>query len=64
MRHKKKKVKLAILKYYRVDDNGKIHRLRQECASQTCGVGTFMARHIDRQYCGKCHMTLRSKVAS
>merc|ERR1712129_681340 len=26
IKHKKKKVKLAVLKYYRVDDNGKIHR--------------------------------------
>ena len=29
IKHKHKKVKLAVLKYYRVDDNGKIHRLRR-----------------------------------
>ncbi|XP_039101548.1 ubiquitin-like [Hyaena hyaena] len=30
-KHKRKKVKLAVLKYYKVDENGKISRLRQEC---------------------------------
>merc|ERR1712168_611441 len=33
-KHKKKKVKLAMLKYYKVDDNGKITRLRRECPSE------------------------------
>merc|ERR1712159_277448 len=32
IKHKKKKVKLAVLKYYKVDENGKITRLRRECA--------------------------------
>uniref|UniRef100_A0A8I3VZV9 Uncharacterized protein n=1 Tax=Callithrix jacchus TaxID=9483 RepID=A0A8I3VZV9_CALJA len=27
-KHKRKKVKLAVLKYYKVDENGKISRLR------------------------------------
>ena len=31
-------------KYYKVDGNGKITRLRRVC----------MASHFDRQYCGKC----------
>jgi len=57
IKHKKRKVKLAILKFYRVDDNGKIERLRRECPSETCGAGTFMASHYDRQYCGKCGLT-------
>ena len=29
IKHKKKKVKLAVLKYYKVDDSGKIQRLRR-----------------------------------
>jgi small subunit ribosomal protein S27Ae len=57
IKHKKKKVKLAVLKYYKVDDNGKIHRLKRECPTQTCGAGVFMAWHHDRQYCGKCSLT-------
>jgi ubiquitin-small subunit ribosomal protein S27Ae len=63
-KRKPKKVKLAILKYYRVDGGGKISRLRQECTNETCGAGVFMAKHSDRQYCGKCHLTLRTKTAS
>ena len=57
IKHKHKKVKLAVLKYYRVDDNGKIHRLRRECPAEECGAGIFMAAHFDRQYCGKCGLT-------
>merc|ERR1712203_1149646 len=57
IKHKHKKVKLAVLKYYRVDDNGKIHRLRRECPAEECGAGIFMASHFDRQYCGKCGLT-------
>ncbi|KAI9225675.1 MAG: ribosomal protein S27A [Piptocephalis tieghemiana] len=55
--HKHRKVKLAILKYYKVDDNSQITRLRRECPSATCGAGIFMAWHKDRQYCGRCHLT-------
>merc|ERR1712189_96015 len=54
---KRKKVKLAVLKYYKVDENGKITRLRRECPNETCGAGVFMAAHFDRQYCGRCHLT-------
>ncbi|XP_050621979.1 ubiquitin-40S ribosomal protein S27a-like, partial [Macaca thibetana thibetana] len=53
-KHKRKKVKLAVLKYYQVGENGKISRLRQECPSDECGAGVFMASHFDRHYCGKC----------
>merc|ERR1712224_750112 len=45
IKHKHKKVKLSVLKYYRVDDNGKIHRLRRECPAVECGAGIFMAAH-------------------
>ena len=53
-KHVHKAVKLAVLKYYKVDQDGKITRLRRECPHQDCGAGVFMARHHDRQYCGKC----------
>jgi len=56
IKHKHKKVKLSVLKYYRVDDNGKIDRLRREC--KDCGAGIFMAGHFDRQTCGKCGLTM------
>jgi len=49
-----------MLIYYfhsRVDENGKITRLRRECPSAECGAGVFMASHFDRQYCGKCGLT-------
>uniref|UniRef100_A0A2K6UT88 Ubiquitin-ribosomal protein eS31 fusion protein n=1 Tax=Saimiri boliviensis boliviensis TaxID=39432 RepID=A0A2K6UT88_SAIBB len=52
-KHKRKKVKLAVLKYYKVDENGKISRLRRECPSDERGAGVFMASHFDRHYCGK-----------
>merc|ERR1739842_268157 len=54
---KKRKVKLPVLKYYKVDDNGKINRLRRECPAEECGAGIFMAAMFDRQYCGKCGLT-------
>ncbi|KAG1103932.1 hypothetical protein G6F42_017156 [Rhizopus arrhizus] len=57
IKHKRTKVKLAILKMYKVDESGKITRLRRECPNATCGAGVFMAKHKDRQYCGKCHLT-------
>lgn len=62
--HKRKKVRMSILKFYRVDENGKVSRLRQECPNDCCGAGVFMANHHDRVYCGKCHLTLRSKTAT
>lgn len=58
IKHKKKKVKLAVLKFYKVDENGKIHRLRRECPMEQCGAGVFMAAMEDRHYCGKCGYTL------
>ncbi|OMH80253.1 Ubiquitin-40S ribosomal protein S27a [Zancudomyces culisetae] len=57
IKHKHRKVKCAILKFYKVDGDGHITRLRRECPSDTCGAGVFMASHKDRQYCGKCHLT-------
>jgi small subunit ribosomal protein S27Ae len=57
IKHKHRKVKLAVLKFYKVDDNGQIKRLKKECPSPSCGGGVFMATHFDRHYCGKCHVT-------
>ena len=55
--HVNKKVKLAFLKMYKVDDAGKITRLRKECPAPECGSGVFMANHFDRHYCGHCGKT-------
>merc|ERR1711988_1959865 len=46
IKHKHKKVKLAVLKFYKVEDGGKVHRLRRECPN--CGLGVFMAMHPNR----------------
>merc|ERR1711935_546872 len=61
IKHKKKKTKLAVLKYYKVDDDGaeKLTRMRRQCPQ--CGAGNFMAQHFDRQHCGKCHLTYMYK---
>ena len=63
IKHKHEKVNLPDLKYYSVDDNGKIHRLRRECPAEECGAGVFMAAHFDRQYCGKCGLTYMFSAA-
>ena len=57
VKHKHKLVKLAVLKFYKVDDSNKISRLRKECPHPDCGSGVFMAVHYDRHYCGKCALT-------
>ena len=63
IKHKRKKVELSILRYYQVDDEGNVNRLRTECSKPTCGTGIFMAKHKGdgRLYCGKCHYTLLQK---
>eukprot|EP00658_Telonema_sp_P-2_P007799 TRINITY_DN128_c0_g1_i10.p1 TRINITY_DN128_c0_g1~~TRINITY_DN128_c0_g1_i10.p1 ORF type:complete len:105 (+),score=64.54 TRINITY_DN128_c0_g1_i10:46-315(+) len=57
IKHKRKKMKLTPLRFYRVEDDDKAGRMRRECPKETCGAGIFMAQHFDRQYCGKCHLT-------
>eukprot|EP00913_Durusdinium_trenchii_P000958 g885.t1 len=57
IKHKRKKVKLAVLKFYKVDSNDKVTRLRRECPDERCGPGVFMAMHFNRYYCGRCHLT-------
>ncbi|CAM8994983.1 unnamed protein product [Rhodiola kirilowii] len=64
IKHKHRKVKLALLQFYKVDDSGKVQRLRKECPNGECGAGTFMANHFDRHYCGKCGLTYVFKAAS
>ena len=39
IKHKRKKTKLAILKYYKVDSDGKIERLRRECPTESVSTG-------------------------
>lgn len=55
VKHKHKNIKLRMLKVYKVDDSGKVQRLRRQCPK--CGPGVFMATHFDRVYCGKCGLT-------
>lgn len=43
IKHKRKKVKMSILKYYKVDSDGKIKRLRRECPITACGAGVFVS---------------------
>ncbi|XP_036596815.1 ubiquitin-40S ribosomal protein S27a-like [Trichosurus vulpecula] len=56
-KYMRNKVKLAVLKYHKTDENGKINHLREECPSDECGAGVFMPSHFDRHYCGKCCLT-------
>ncbi|KAK9449550.1 ubiquitin-related domain-containing protein [Limtongia smithiae] len=62
IKHKHKKVKLAVLKYYKLNSDGTVERTRRECPSETCGAGVFMAKMekgqaSKRHYCGRCHLT-------
>lgn len=56
-KHKHTKNKLGILKCYKVEADGKVTRLLQQCPHELCGAGSFMAKHYNRHYCGKCSMT-------
>ena len=55
--YSKKKVPLAILRCYKVDNDGTVTNLRRVCPQ--CGPGVFMAQHFERHYCGKCGLTYR-----
>merc|ERR1719146_591605 len=52
IKHKHKKVKLAVLKFYKVDGQDKVQRLRKECPAAISGAGVFMATHFNRYHCG------------
>lgn len=43
IKHKRKKTKLAVLKYYKVDGDGKIERLRRECPADEVRLATCCA---------------------
>ena len=43
IKHKRKKTKLAVLKYYKVDGDGKIERLRRECPTAEVGGDTELS---------------------
>ena len=38
---------MSILKYYKVESDGKIKRLRRECPSAECGAGIFVRSILD-----------------
>ena len=71
IKHKRKKVKMAILKYYKVESDGKIKRLRRECPTPTCGAGVFVCafipdpKHpIDSSTPCRCHSTKTASTAA
>lgn len=37
---------MSILKYYKVDSDGKIKRLRRECPNAECGAGVFVSVNL------------------
>jgi len=55
IKHKHVTVKLKVLEYYNVDENGKLVRLKKDCPN--CGAGVRFAVHQDRYTCGKCSKT-------
>ncbi|KNH08336.1 ubiquitin [Perkinsela sp. CCAP 1560/4] len=61
-KHVHKNVRMAVLKYFRIDGEGEhatVTRTRTECPE--CGAGVFMAKHFDRESCGKCGLSIRRK---
>lgn len=58
-KHKHKNVKLRVLKFYKVEESGKVTRTRKQCPNETCGAGIFMATHTDRVSCGRCGTTYK-----
>ena len=52
VKHVRKKEKLRVLKFYKVEDDGKVVRLRKYSPADGA-KGCFMAQHSDRYYCGK-----------
>jgi ubiquitin len=57
IKHKRKKNKLAVLKYYKVDGDGKIERLRRECPSDTVSflpLSLFISNNILTTFSVRC----------
>lgn len=57
IKHVRKKIKLKVLKYYKIE-NGKIKKMKKESPNSP---GCFMAEHLDRLTCGKTGLTLVRK---
>ncbi len=47
IKHKRKKTKLAVLKYYKVDGDGKIERLRRECPTAEVNYVGFRCQDFE-----------------
>ena len=52
IKHVRKKDKLRVLRFYKVEDSGEVVRLRKYSPAAP-NTGCFMAQHYDRYYCGK-----------
>lgn len=50
IKHKRKKTKLAVLKYYKVDGDGKIERLRRECPTPEVSLSRDFSKHHFASY--------------
>ena len=48
--HKHENIRMRVLNYFEVDNNGKIEKLKQESPEQ---AGCYLADHKDRMHCGK-----------
>ena len=48
IKHKRKKTKLAVLKYYKVDSDGKIERLRRECPAPEVSTAQTLTHSFDK----------------
>jgi ribosomal protein S27AE len=57
IKHVRKKIKLKVLKYYKIE-NSKIKKMKKESPNSP---GCFMAEHFDRLTCGKTGLTLVRK---
>lgn len=63
-KHKRVNVKLAVLNYYAIENDGTVKRTRRRSEQVGCkNRGIFMASHWDRYYCGLTHLTLKKKDA-
>ena len=51
IKHKRKKTKLSVLKYYKVDGDGKIERLRRECPTPEVGFRMIRSETVDTNDC-------------
>ena len=63
-KHKRVNVKMAVLSYYAIENDGTVKRTRRRSEQVGCkNRGIFMASHWNRYYCGLTHLTLKKKDA-